>query len=170
MIKFNETEVTLQTAKIKAKFDKYPEYVLGLGGDAVRDYLNTDQFKGSMYPEIPSGTPFVWSSDRQRRAYFATNGFGGGIPTRRTGNLMARGVFSVEKKRANIWVHYMNFAPYSQWVIGEGTQIIGHKTRGWLAANKYVVKYRAQVVHEFDRATNGAWDAMSIGLGAAPGL
>lgn len=27
--------------------------------------------------------PIQWDSDRQRKAYFASNGFGGGIPTRR---------------------------------------------------------------------------------------
>lgn len=31
--------------------------------------------------------PIRWTSERQRRAYFATKGFGRGIPTRRTGAL-----------------------------------------------------------------------------------
>jgi hypothetical protein len=29
--------------------------------------------------------PIRWDSEKQRRAYFATDGFGGGIPYRRTG-------------------------------------------------------------------------------------
>ncbi len=33
----------------------------------------------------PSTSPVQWDSERQRRAFFATNGFGGGIPHRRTG-------------------------------------------------------------------------------------
>lgn len=33
-------------------------------------------------PHFPRGQ-FPWKSQRQRRAYFATNGFGGGIPYRR---------------------------------------------------------------------------------------
>lgn len=31
--------------------------------------------------------PIQWTSERQRRAYFATNGFGSGIPYKRTGKL-----------------------------------------------------------------------------------
>ena len=31
--------------------------------------------------------PIEWTSERQRRAFFATNGFGRGIPTKRTGKL-----------------------------------------------------------------------------------
>jgi len=34
--------------------------------------------------------PIAWQSERQRKAFFATNGFGRGIPTQRTGQ-MARG-------------------------------------------------------------------------------
>ena len=34
----------------------------------------------------PSSTPVMWDSDRQRKAYFASNGFGGGVPTVRTGD------------------------------------------------------------------------------------
>ena len=33
----------------------------------------------------PVKYPIQWTSDKQRRAFFATDGFGRGIPTRRTG-------------------------------------------------------------------------------------
>lgn len=32
--------------------------------------------------------PLRWASERQRRAFFASQGFGGGIPTRRDGSLL----------------------------------------------------------------------------------
>ena len=35
----------------------------------------------------PVKRPIRWKSAKQRRAYFATDGFGRGIPTRRTGNI-----------------------------------------------------------------------------------
>lgn len=35
----------------------------------------------------PQDYPIEWTSERQRRAYFATNGFGAGIPYSRTGRL-----------------------------------------------------------------------------------
>ena len=36
-------------------------------------------------PGKPSTSPVSWDSIRQQRAYFASNGFGGGIPYRRRG-------------------------------------------------------------------------------------
>jgi hypothetical protein len=40
--------------------------------------------------------PIEWQSERQRRAFFATNGFGGGIPYQRTGKLALAWEFVVE--------------------------------------------------------------------------
>lgn len=37
----------------------------------------------------PVKRPIEWTSDKQRKAFFATNGFGGGIPYQRTGRLAA---------------------------------------------------------------------------------
>lgn len=36
----------------------------------------------------PAVKPIEWSSERQRRAFFATRGFGKGIPTKRTNELL----------------------------------------------------------------------------------
>ena len=51
------------------------------------------QVEGEGAPEYPpawlspiTGIPNSWDSDKQRKAFFATNGFGKGIPTERTGN------------------------------------------------------------------------------------
>jgi hypothetical protein len=41
----------------------------------------------------PVKYPIRWTSERQRRAFFATNGFGRGIPTKRTGDVARWGVF-----------------------------------------------------------------------------
>lgn len=40
--------------------------------------------------------PIAWTSERQRRAYFATKGFGHGIPYQRTGRLALAWEFTVE--------------------------------------------------------------------------
>lgn len=47
----------------------------------------------------PSDYPLEWTSERQRRAYFATDGFGAGIPYRRTGRM------------ANSWRLYSRILP-----------------------------------------------------------
>lgn len=41
-------------------------------------------------PGEPVTYPIKWDSERQRRAFFASDGFGRGIPARRTGNYNAR--------------------------------------------------------------------------------
>ena len=46
----------------------------------------------------PVKRPIQWTSERQRRAYFATNGFGAGIPYRRTGKLAAKWIMEVRGK------------------------------------------------------------------------
>jgi hypothetical protein len=168
MISFNTAEIQQQTAKIKDKFDKYPTFAMGKGLDASSNYLNNNFVKQSLYPPSQSGSPFVWSSERQRRAFFATNGFGRGIPTVRTMELANSGSFKVNKSGSSLYIYYENTASYAKWVIGQFTQIIGHITRGWKPINTMVIdKYRNEVVSRFKDAAIKAWDEMS---GQAPGL
>jgi len=47
--------------------------------------------------------PIKWDSDKQRRAFFATGGFGRGIPTRRTGQYAAG--WEIEKIESGYKVH-----------------------------------------------------------------
>ena len=47
-------------------------------------------------PGKPSTSPVQWDSEKQRKAYFASNGFGAGIPYHRTGDY-ERG-WAVERK------------------------------------------------------------------------
>jgi hypothetical protein len=51
---------------------------------------NVDSIKSQMEQEgKPITYPVQWDSERQRRAFFATNGFGKGIPYQRTGRYIA---------------------------------------------------------------------------------
>lgn len=159
---------TVQIAKLKDKFDKYPPYALGKGLDSVSDYLNSPNIKNSIYPPSQAGQSFIWSSDRQRRAFFATNGFGRGIPTVRTMLLANSGEFKVDKKSSSLYVYYQNTASYAKWVIGNFTQIIGHIARGWKPVNTIIVdRERNNIVSRFKESALRAWDEMS---GQAPGL
>ena len=66
---------------------EFPAFVDGLFTD-IRDVLfeTATNVKVRMAESgQPVTYPIQWDSERQRRAYFATNGFGGGIPYRRTG-------------------------------------------------------------------------------------
>jgi len=148
-----------QLAKIKTKLENYPPFVIQEGLESVNTFLNNDQIKMSMYPE-QSNEPFLWSSDKQRRAFFASNGFGRGIPTKRTYELARSGDFVVKKQYSSIYIAYQNAAPYFKWVQGNFTQIIGHLTRGWKPVNTFVVDNSAVIMERFRSGIKGAWDRM----------
>ena len=54
-----------------------------VGRKQLRDTLNR-ALKRLRKPGRKSNSPVQWDTKKQRRAYFATEGFGRGIPTRRT--------------------------------------------------------------------------------------
>ncbi len=51
----------------------------------IEDFAN--RVRERMNVRKPVSYPIQWDSEKQRRAFFATNGFGNGIPYSRTGDL-----------------------------------------------------------------------------------
>lgn len=88
--------------------------------------------------------PLRWMSERQRRAYFATNGFGHGIPYQRTGAL-AQG-WHVEYAPFDngggitIW----NNAPSEVYVEGYQQQPF-HQDTGWPFAPQVIAEFSEQM-------------------------
>lgn len=103
--------------------------------------------------------PFVWASERQRRAYFATNGFGGGIPYRRTNAVRDAWEDLDEIIADGIAFNLKNSSPAAQWVNGRTQQqpghiASGHKNISAIAAvtfGAYVNAVRAMVGPEIAR-------------------
>ena len=154
--------------KLKTKMEKYGPYAIGQGLEAANDYLNSHEVKDSMYPPR-SYEPFVWSSERQRRAYFASDGFGAGIPYTRTNSLNTQGEFKINDR--SYWIEYVNNVPYAQWVIHPTYQIIGMKTRGWPIITAFTKKHSSSVVTEFKSAVLSSWERMdSFMYGGGVGL
>jgi hypothetical protein len=92
----------------------------------------------------PVSRPIEWQSERQRRAYFATDGFGGGIPSRRSGKLL-RG-FRVEINgvpREGVVLMLTNKVPYTRYVMGDDMQKM-HIRTGWQPYASIVARYREQ--------------------------
>lgn len=87
----------------------------------------------------PPRYPIRWKSTKQRRAFFATNGFGRGIPTKRSGALSSswkvRTVFSADGGE----IIARNDTPYARYVQGDDAQPF-HIDR-WPQAAPIVVKY-----------------------------
>lgn len=88
--------------------------------------------------------PIHWDSERQRRAYFASEGFGRGIPTHRTG-AYERG-WTIRRNpssaRAQAGYSLVNRSPYARYVggsaYGEGQSSI-HRGR-WIMVRTVVEK------------------------------
>lgn len=81
-----------------------------------------------------------WNSLKQMRAFFATNGFGGGIPTRRTGALIRAWrvltKFSVDGGE----IIAENTSPHADFVQGDRAQMM-HLDTGWPQAAPIYAKY-----------------------------
>lgn len=120
--------------------DKIKQYLSTLGRGlkitamrAIGEYLLGDDRHGLRHspPRRQHGenNPYKWQSEKQRRAYFATDGFGGGIPYERTGELA--NAWTIEEANSD-WntVKLTNESEYGQYVQGDSIQD-GHKADGW---------------------------------------
>ncbi len=168
-------EVIADTKKITAlqnKMQNYPPYAINMGMEAVEGYLNT-LGAVEMYPP-ESSAPFQWSSDKQRMAYFASNGFGGGIPYERTNNLADSGEFFIEQSSFQgtpySTIAYRNIAPYAKFVIGVDA-IIGHIKRGWKPVSNMVKNHSKDIGNIFRSTVKKAWDEVKeLTFGGSPGI
>jgi hypothetical protein len=81
--------------------------------------------------------PIQWTSEKQRKAFFATDGFGHGIPYKRTGQLMRSWEVVTDVTRDGMWMSVRNRAPAAPFVVG-GWQQGYHATTGWPLANPII--------------------------------
>lgn len=88
--------------------------------------------------------PIKWKSARQRRAFFATNGFGRGIPTVRTHAVIDSYDLLVETTDAGGGVYITNSAAEAPYVIGDDIQPF-HIITGWQPIEIAAVDAAAQV-------------------------
>lgn len=79
----------------------------------------------------PVKYPFQFASVKSRKAYFATRGFGKGIPSRRTGFLGDSWVVRIDRRRVEGIITLRNIAAYADYVLGHVHQTPGHATTGW---------------------------------------
>lgn len=106
----------------------------------------------------PVKYPFRWKSERQRRAYFATDGFGWGIPTVRTNALKDSWTTRIRDQQNGAIFEVENKAPYARFVVGDDQQP-GHLATGWNSAAQIVARYRALATDELI----DTWGAIALG-------
>lgn len=84
--------------------------------------------------------PIEWQTEKQRRAFFATDGFGQGIPTKRTGQLEDSWVVIVGYQLRTNLITLRNPKSYAQFVYPGSRQQRFHRNTGWgKNFDKYVI-------------------------------
>ncbi|MGB1285061.1 MAG: hypothetical protein ACPG7F_00895 [Aggregatilineales bacterium] len=74
-------------------------------------------------PPVPDVRyPIQWASERQRKAFFATDGFGKGIPTRRTGGVQKQWRYELNKTAQGYRFSIYNSKPYAKYLFGSLAQ------------------------------------------------
>jgi hypothetical protein len=88
--------------------------------------------------------PLRWQTEKQRRAYFATDGFGSGIPYRRTGELVEGWDVEVANVDDGVLVALTNPAPETEFVQGFRVQDF-HLDTGWVQVADVTEDFYAEV-------------------------
>lgn len=81
--------------------------------------------------------PIQWQSKKQRRAFFATNGFGRGIGAKRTGRLKAGWQVKLRYGSNEGFLTLKNDVKYAWYVSGSAQQMF-HRNTGWSRVDKLV--------------------------------
>jgi hypothetical protein len=111
----------------------YRQRITKLAEDTIRELAR---------PAPPVKRPIQWKTQKQRRAFFATDGFGKGIPTRRTNSLnrgwkseelsdFREGFFTIYNDATTRDYFTGELVFYEQFVQGEFQQPF-HRNTGWV--------------------------------------
>jgi len=90
--------------------------------------------------------PIEWASERQRRAFFATNGFGHGIPYRRTHRYAEGWRVEADYRGGLSEMSITNSTDYAEYIGGRKRQPF-HANTGWADAEQVT----ARIIAELDR-------------------
>lgn len=102
-------------------------------GASVADKLQAKALEVFSPPLGGVKYPIMWTTEKQRKAFFASDGFGRGIPTRRTGKVSQGWKVTFKDKVIKLY----NRVPYARYVYGgfdsrtENQQRF-HRNTGWI--------------------------------------
>lgn len=135
-------------------FERLNPYALNRARERVRPIVQ--QMMLVLHtPAGPVAYPILWKSERQRRAYFATNGFGRGIPSVRTNRLVNTWTDDMRIQDGRLSVTVQNGVPYREYVTGALQQPF-HERTGWYNDEQVTNFYGARMAE----ATRAEWSAM----------
>lgn len=96
----------------------YPDYTIGVARDVWGQIEPLFMDELTYTPDLPE-YPLEWQSDRQRKAFFATDGFGKGIPYPRSGRLQESWYTRLDVQRSGLSLTLANSVPYGPFVVGD---------------------------------------------------
>lgn len=142
-----QTAIKDAPANLKPAFEK--------NSQRIRAQIETEMRK----PAGPPQYPIRWASVKQRKAFFASNGFGKGIPTKRSGAYQAgwKVVYRGLGRNDGAVIELENPVPYARYVGGGDAQPF-HVDR-WPQAVDAVVKYEEAL---YTTLENSWYEVMGI--------
>jgi len=135
-------------------FERLNPYALERAREAVRPIVRKMMIQ-LHEPAGPVVYPIRWASAKQRRAYFATNGFGRGIPSVRTNRLVNTWTDEMRIQGGELRVTVQNNVPYRAFVTGDDQQPF-HERTGWYDDAQVTTFYGSQMAD----ATRAEWRTM----------
>jgi len=103
---------------IQAVAQRQPEIVAAYVRREVRPFVSQQVDKRLRRPPGPVKYPIDWPSEAYRQAYLATDGFGHGIPYKRTGRLVKSWEVRGDYTNTFSGITVENTAPYARRVVG----------------------------------------------------
>lgn len=160
-----QVTVKVEAGQVKRGLTQLGQAIPKVVNDDVRLMLESAQRELSQEGQ-PITYPVRWDSERQRRAFFATDGFGRGIPTKRTGAYVR--AFRVEKTGFGAARAYtlFNDARHARYVGGSGTgvgQSRIHQGR-WKIIAQVVEKYARNLVRVVETGIREVIQRAGFGL------
>lgn len=95
--------------------------------------------------------PIDWQTPKQRRAFFATNGFGKGIPTQRTGKLQEEWAIILTPNPTGGELSFDNGAAHSPYVQGDVQQRM-HIASGYHNVNDGVDMFAPEYIQTLENS------------------
>ncbi|NJL71168.1 MAG: hypothetical protein HC888_05890 [Candidatus Competibacteraceae bacterium] len=134
---------------IETQLDDLTNITYEVGSQVVEDAWPEMLTTLSKEPQSPQRS-IEWTSKRQRQAYFASNGFGGGIPYRRRQQVSGKWQLRQNQTPDGLVSYVENTSPSAKFLYGTLTQKIAqakkpqqrfHSITGWILASPVLRKW-----------------------------
>lgn len=119
-IRFNASATTSPIAALLERLDGVNALVADVGRDVAADYVPIleREMATNVPPKRRKEDKVKWTSDNQRMAFFASGGFGKGIPYQRSGALADGWTIDVTTEGGIFTIKIRNPAPGAKFVYG----------------------------------------------------